>query len=211
MVDTHCHLGICEPPDEELVEAAAAAGVIRMLSVGVDEPGSREAIAAAERFDSVWACVGRHPNGASGFDDAAAAAIEELARHPRCAAVGETGLDFYRDRAAPADQRRAFLAQIAIARRVAKPLVVHLRDSAQTSDGQALAEAFELLAAEAAGVSVILHCFSGPARPGARGRRTRLVLLVRRQRHLSERGRAPRGRRARFPRSCSLSRPTRPS
>ena len=86
----------------------------------------------------MWACVGRHPNGAGGFDDDAAAEIERLARHPRCAAVGETGLDFYRDRSEPADQRHAFKAQIAIARRVAKPLVIHVRDSATTSDGEAL-------------------------------------------------------------------------
>ena len=163
MVDTHCHLGICEPPDEELVAAAEAAGVARMLTVGIDEDGSRAAVEAAERFDSVWACVGRHPNNAGGFGDESAAEIERLARHRRCAAVGETGLDFYRDRSDPVDQRHAFEAHIRIARRVAKPLVIHVRDSATTSDGEALRETFDILAAEAAGVTVVLHCFSGPA------------------------------------------------
>jgi TatD DNase family protein len=163
MVDTHCHLGLCEPPDAELVAEAARVGVRRMLTVGIDEAASEQAIAAAEAHEAVYAAVGRHPNGTTGFDDAAAARIEELAGHPRVAAVGETGLDFYRDRAARADQRHAFVAHVRIARRVAKPLVIHVRDGGATTDGEALAETFEILRAEATGVTVILHCFSAPA------------------------------------------------
>jgi len=163
VVDSHCHLGLCEPPDAELVAAARDAGVGRMLTVGIDEARSREAIAAAETYDEVFACVGRHPNGATGFGDSDAAEIEELAGHPRVAAVGETGLDYYRDRAPRADQHRAFRAHIEIARRVGKPLVIHVRDGGQTTDGEALADTFELLRAEATGVTVILHCFSATA------------------------------------------------
>jgi TatD DNase family protein len=163
MVDTHCHLGLCEPPDAELVAEAARVGVRRMLTVGIDEAASEQAIAAAEAYEAVYAAVGRHPNGTTGFDDAAAARIEELAGHPRVAAVGETGLDFYRDRAPRADQRHAFVAHVRIARRVAKPLVIHVRDGGATTDGEALAETFEILRAEATGVTVILHCFSAPA------------------------------------------------
>jgi TatD DNase family protein len=162
VIDTHCHLGLCKPPDAELVADAARVGVRRMLSVGIDEAGSAEAIATAERHEGVLACVGRHPNGAAGFDDGDAARIEELAAHPRVAAVGETGLDYYRDRAPRADQHRAFRAQIEIARRAAKPLVIHVRDGGQTTDGEALAQTFELLRAEATGVTVVLHCFSAP-------------------------------------------------
>ncbi len=162
MVDTHCHLGLCEPPDAELVAEAAQVGVRRMLSVGIDEAGSEEAIAVAEAYEAVYAAVGRHPNGTTGFDDAAAARIEELAAHPRVAAVGETGLDFYRDNAPRDDQRHAFEAHIRIARRVAKPLVIHVRDGGTTTDGEALADTFEILRAEAVGVTVILHCFSAP-------------------------------------------------
>lgn len=162
MIDTHCHLGLCGPEDAELVADAARVGVRRLLTVGIDEAGSEQAIAAAEVHDAVFAAVGRHPNGATGFDDAAAQRIEQLAAHPRVAAVGETGLDFYRDRAARSDQRHAFRAQIAIARRVSKPLVIHVRDGGATTDGEALAETFEILRAEAAGVTVILHCFSAP-------------------------------------------------
>ena len=163
MIDSHCHLGLCEPDSAELVADARQAGVRRLLSVGIDESGSREAIAAAEAHEEVFACVGRHPNGSEGFGDADAAAIEQLASHPRVAAVGETGLDYYRDRAPRDDQHRAFRAHIEIARRVAKPLVIHVRDSGQTTDGQALADTFDLLRAEATGLTVILHCFSAPA------------------------------------------------
>ena len=163
MIDTHCHLGLCKPDAAELVAAASREGVRRMLDVGIDEEGSRKAIANAEAHEEVLACVGRHPNGSAGFSDADAETIEQLAAHPRVAAVGETGLDYYRDYASREDQRRAFTAQIAIARRVAKPLVIHVRDSGQTTDGEALAQTIELLRAEAAGLTVVLHCFSAPA------------------------------------------------
>ena len=162
MIDTHCHLGLCEAPAAALVADANAVGVRRLLSVGIDEDAGAEAIATAERHEQVLAAVGRHPNGAGGFDDDAAARLERLAAHPRVAAVGETGLDYYRDRAPRDDQRRAFRAQIAIARRLAKPLVIHVRDGGRTTDGEALAETFATLRDEADGVTVILHCFSAP-------------------------------------------------
>jgi TatD DNase family protein len=161
VIDSHCHLGLSEASTLELVADAAAVGVRRLLDVGIDEMTSSEAIAAAETHEAVFAAVGRHPNGASGFDDSDAARIEELAMHPRVAAVGETGLDYYRDSTPPDDQRRSFLAHIAIARRLEKPLVIHVRDSATTTDGAALEQTFDILRAEAAGIGVILHCFSG--------------------------------------------------
>jgi TatD DNase family protein len=163
VVDTHCHLGLCEADDAELVAAAAAVGVERMLTVGIDVAASREAIAAAEAHPQVFAAVGWHPNGASGFNDDAAAQLAELATHPRVAAVGETGLDYYRDRAPRDEQRHAFEAQIGIARRVGKPLVIHVRDGAESTGGEALAEVFEVLGVQAEGVDVVLHCFSAPA------------------------------------------------
>ena len=163
MVDTHAHLGLCEPDDGELVAAAVEAGVTRILTVGIDVVASREAIVAAEAHPEVLACVGWHPNGATGFDDAAAAELEGLAAHPRVAAIGETGLDYYRERAPREAQRRAFEVQIEIARAVGKPLVIHVRDGAESTGGEALAEVFELLGAQAEGVTVILHCFSAPA------------------------------------------------
>jgi TatD DNase family protein len=156
VIDSHTHLDLCEPPNSELVAAAEAAGVTRLLTVGIDGASCRAALAAAEDFPQVYASVGRHPNAAKGFDDADLAELRGLAAHERCLAIGETGLDFYRDGAPRADQQRAFAAQIALARETGKPLVIHTR----AADAQTLAQ----LAAEAQGLSVVLHCFSMPDR-----------------------------------------------
>jgi TatD DNase family protein len=161
VVDTHAHLGLCEPDDAELVASAEEAGVNRILTVGLGEDSNPGAVAAAEEHEAVFAAVGRHPNSAAGFDDEAAAGIERLAADDAVVAVGETGLDFYRDGSPREDQRRAFEAQIEIARRVAKPLVIHVRDGSGPDD-DAVAEVFATLGAKAAGVTVILHCFSAP-------------------------------------------------
>jgi TatD DNase family protein len=161
VVDTHAHLALCEPPETELIDSARDAGVKRILTVGLGEDSNPGVAASARANDEVFASVGRHPNSAAGFDDAAARAIEELCSEPGVVAVGETGLDFYRDRSDPDDQRRAFAAQIAIAKRAGKALVVHLRDAEGSED--AVSEAFEVLEREGDGLDVILHCFSaGP-------------------------------------------------
>jgi TatD DNase family protein len=152
VVDSHTHLDMCDPPDAELVAAAVDAGVSRIVTIGIDGASSRAALAAAEDFPQVYAAVGRHPNSAAGFDDGDLAELAALAAHPKCVAVGETGLDFYREGAPAADQERAFRAQIALARSIGKPLVIHTR----AAEDQTL----ELLEAEAGGVRVILHCFS---------------------------------------------------
>ncbi|MDE3132472.1 MAG: TatD family hydrolase [Acidobacteriota bacterium] len=156
MVDSHTHLSSCAQPDDELVAAALAAGVTRIVTIGTDAEDSAAALAAAERFPEVYAAVGHHPNEATGFGDADYAALERLARHPRCVAIGETGLDYYREHAPHVDQARAFRAQIELARAVAKPLVIHTREA----DADTLA----MLDEHAAGVKVILHCFSMAAR-----------------------------------------------
>ena len=156
MIDSHTHLDLCEDPDSLLVERAVAAGVKKMLTVGTDGSTCRAALASAEAFPQVWAAIGRHPNYAKGFDDADLAELQALAEHPRCLAIGETGLDFYRDYAPRADQERAFSAQIALARETGKPLVIHSR--------AAEAETLDQLAREGDGVQVIMHCFSMPTR-----------------------------------------------
>ncbi len=161
MVDTHAHLGLCEPSEEKLVDAARAGGVRRILTVGLGEDSNPDAVASAEAHEGVFASVGRHPNGAGGFAQGAAEAIEQLCEQPGVVAVGETGLDFYRDRSDPEDQRRAFAAQIEIASRTDKALVIHLRD--KDGSEEAFSEAFATLEERAQGVRVILHCFSaGP-------------------------------------------------
>jgi TatD DNase family protein len=130
--------------------------------VGMDEASNAKAVGAAEAHREVFACVGRHPNEASGFDDRAAGEIERLASHPRVRAIGETGFDYYRDRAPREDQRRAFEAQIELARRLDRARVIHVRDGAETTDGEALADTFELLRSRAQDATVVLHCFSAP-------------------------------------------------
>jgi len=156
VIDSHTHLDACAPPDEELVAAAVGAGVTKMLTVGTDGASCRRALAAAEAFPQVYAAIGRHPNSAHGFDAADLAELRALAEHPRCVAIGETGLDFYRDRAPHADQDRAFEAQIALAAEEDKPLVIHTREADDAT--------LDMLAARASGVRVIMHCFSMPAR-----------------------------------------------
>jgi TatD DNase family protein len=156
VIDSHTHLELCEPPDAELVAAATAAGVTHILTVGIDGASCRAALAAAEAFPQVYAAIGRHPNAAKGFDGADLAELRALAAHERCRAIGETGLDFYREGAPHEDQERAFAAQIALARETAKPLVIHSRAAAQ--------QTLDQLAAEADGVSVVMHCFSMPER-----------------------------------------------
>jgi len=152
MIDSHTHLHVCKPADHELVAAAVDAGVTRMLTVGTSSGTCREALEAAERFPQVLAAIGRHPNDAAGFDDADLAELHALAAHPRCAAIGETGLDYYRDYAPREDQLRAFVGQIDLARVAGKPLVIHTR-AAEDDTIQTLLE-------HAAGVEVILHCFT---------------------------------------------------
>jgi TatD DNase family protein len=152
VIDSHTHLDFCEPPNTELVAAASEAGVARMITVGTTGASCRAALEAAEDFPQVYAAVGRHPNEATGFDDADLAELKALAAHPKCVAIGETGLDYYRDYAPRADQERAFTAQIELARETGKPLVIHTRAADE--------DTLRMLDERAAGVRVILHCFS---------------------------------------------------
>jgi TatD DNase family protein len=162
MIDSHTHLVLCDRPEAELVAAAGEAGVERLLTVGMDAETNPTSIGAAERHEAVFAAVGRHPNEATGFDDAAIAEIARLGAHEKVRAIGETGLDYYRDGAPAADQRRAFAAQIEIARELDLPIVIHARDPEGSSE--AIDEIFATLDARAAGHPVILHCFSAPQR-----------------------------------------------
>ena len=154
MIDSHTHLDSCAPDDAELVAAATRVGVTRILTIGQDGATGRAALAAAERFPQVYAAIGHHPNQATGFDANHLAEITALASHERCRAIGETGLDDFRDYAPRADQERAFHAQIDLARDLGKPLVIHTRAAED--------DTIATLRTRAAGVDVILHCFSMP-------------------------------------------------
>ena len=156
MIDSHTHLDRGPAPEAELVAAAREAGVRRILTIGIDERSRAAALAAADRFDEVYAAVGHHPNNATGYSDAITDELREQAAHPRCLAIGETGLDDYRDYAPRPDQERAFAAQIELAHELGKPLVIHTRAAEDDTIGT--------LAEHARGLEVILHCFSMPAR-----------------------------------------------
>jgi TatD DNase family protein len=152
MVDTHCHLDHCEQPVPHLVSHARKEGVERIMAIGMTGESCRHALAAADVHDEVFACLGRHPHESEGFDDAGLAELEELSAHPKARAIGETGLDYKRDYSPREDQRRAFIAQIELARSLGRPLVIHTRFAAD--------DTLDLLAEHADGVPVIIHCFS---------------------------------------------------
>jgi len=156
VIDSHTHLTSCAPQPEQLVAAAERVGVRRMLTVGTDSDSCRAALQIAEDFPQVYVAVGRHPNHATGFDDADLAELEALAAHPRCRAIGETGLDFHRQTASREDQERAFAAHMQLARATGKPLVIHTR----AADDDTLS----MLGGQAEGLRVIMHCFSMPDR-----------------------------------------------
>jgi TatD DNase family protein len=156
VIDSHTHLDRGPAPEAELVAAAREAGVSRILTIGIDERSRAAALAAAEQHDEVYAAIGQHPNNATGYDEAITEQLREQAAHPRCLAIGETGLDDYRDYAPRLDQERAFRAHIELARELGKPLVIHTRAAEDDTIGT--------LATHADGLAVILHCFSMPAR-----------------------------------------------
>ena len=156
MIDSHTHLDSCAPPNEELLRDARRVGVRRILTVGMDAESCRTAIAAAERFPEVYVAVGRHPNSAEGYDDRVTEVLRAFAAHERCRAIGETGLDYFRDRAGREDQLRAFHAQLELARELGKPVVIHTRAAED--------DTIRTLRERAEGLDVILHCFSMPDR-----------------------------------------------
>ena len=156
MVDTHCHLDSCKPPDSELVERARAAGLTRIATVGMHDESIAAALRAANDFDDVYAIVGRHPHYTEGWADGDIDAIERAAADPRARAIGETGLDYFRDHSPHEDQQRAFEAQIDLAARTGLPLVIHTREAED--------DTFALLRERAGELTVILHCFSAPSR-----------------------------------------------
>ncbi len=153
LTDSHCHLEMIADAAGAVAEARAA-GVATMVTIGIDAASSRRATELAAQYDGVYATIGLHPHEAAALDEALLAELEGLARGPRVVAVGECGLDYYRDLAPRAAQRRAFSAQIDLARRLGLALVVHVREAGD--------EAMSQLAEEAAGLTVIMHCFSLP-------------------------------------------------
>jgi TatD DNase family protein len=151
VIDTHAHLDALDDP-AAAVERARAAGVSRILTVGTDVAGSRRALELSDAHKGVFGILGIHPHEAG---DAAPDAVEEIHRlesHPKAVAVGEVGLDYYRDYAPRDAQRRLFDAQLAMAADLGLPVVIHTR--AADADTRAALDGFS--------GTVVLHCFSSP-------------------------------------------------
>ena len=151
MIDTHAHLTSLEDADEAVARAAEA-GVERVLTVGTDVDDCRRALSLAERHDGVHAILGIHPHGAGTATTDDLAALGDLLRHPKAVAVGETGLDWYRDYAPRDDQHRLFASQLELASELGKPVVIHTR----AADDDTLAALGDFTG------TVVLHCFSSP-------------------------------------------------
>ena len=151
MIDTHAHLAALDSPDA-VVDRAAAAGVTRILTVGTDVEDSRSNLLLAETHAGVYAILGIHPHAAGDTKDEDIAALRELLAHPKAVAVGETGLDWFRDYAPRDAQQRLFAQQLELASELGKPVVIHTR----AADDDTLAA----LAGHSG--TVVLHCFSSP-------------------------------------------------
>lgn len=156
VVDTHVHLNLdsYDGDREEVIARARAAGVEFMVNVGFDVATSRESIELARSHEFIYASVGVHPHDAASLDDGALDELRRLARRPKVVAIGETGLDYYRDLSPREDQRAAFRSQIRLSRELGLPLIVHNREALE----DVLAIVDEEGAGEAGGV---MHCFPG--------------------------------------------------
>lgn len=156
LFDTHAHLHVPEFADDlpAVLERARAAGVQRLVTIGTDVGTTTAAIALAAELDGVWATAGIHPHDAAEADEIAFAEIERLAHDPHVVAIGEIGLDFFRNLSPRDAQERTFRHLLDLARRLGKPAVMHCRD--------AHAETLAILEDEGVReIGGIMHCFSG--------------------------------------------------
>jgi TatD DNase family protein len=147
LIDTHAHLG---DHAAAVLERARAAGVTRVIDVATTIAGARATLQRAEAHDGVYACLGVHPHEAAEPGDLDE--LRELLEHPRAVALGETGLDYYRDYAPHEAQQRLFEAQLALALELGKPVVIHTRSADDDTRARLLAH----------DGPVVLHCFSSP-------------------------------------------------
>lgn len=159
ITDTHCHLDFPDFAEEieAVVARAEAAGVRRLITISTRVRKVAIYRALAERFANVWFTVGTHPNSAAEEPDVALAEVLAGADHAKCVAIGEAGLDYYYDKATPAQQQASFRMQIEAARITGLPLVIHARD-ADDDMAAILSEGFR-----ARPYSCVMHCFSSSA------------------------------------------------
>lgn len=156
LFDTHVHLNAEQYKEDlvEVIERAQSEGVVNMIVVGFDRPTIEKAIALVEQYDFLYAAVGWHPVDAIDMTEADLEWIEELAAHPKVVALGEMGLDYYWDKSPKEIQKEVFRKQIALAKRVKLPIIIHNREATQ--------DIVNILKEEGAKeVGGVMHCFSG--------------------------------------------------
>lgn len=151
-MDCHCHLDSLDDPLEALGDARTE-GVLAIVAVGTDVESSRRSVELALDHHDVWAAVGLHPHDAEALDDATATRLRDLAASPRVVAVGETGLDYYRDMSSRARQAEVFQWHISLAKELNKALVVHMREAHE--------DVYRILGEEGPPDRLVFHCFSG--------------------------------------------------
>lgn len=156
-VDTHCHLDDAKLIDniEEIVREFRAANVGIVINMGCDAATSEIVKSQAERFDGVYFAAGIHPSDVKGATEKDLDEIAALFTHPKCVAVGEIGLDYYRDTSFKDKQKEFFVRQIALAKKAGLPVNVHVRD--------AMGDALEILKANRENLTNggVMHCYSG--------------------------------------------------
>jgi TatD DNase family protein len=135
MIDSHCHLDfdVFDNQRDKIIAEADAAGIHTIVNIGVDVPSSKRSIALAERYDCIYATVGIHPHDARKVGGRTIDELRELSRHPRVIAIGEIGLDYYRDMSPRNVQQRVFREQLELASEVDLPVVIHTRESFEDS------------------------------------------------------------------------------
>ena len=146
LCDTHCHLNFdnFDMDREEVLTRAKAAGVIRILNPGVDEATSHQAVEYTQDFPEVFAAAGIHPNSAQSWSDHSLVMLQELAANEKVVAIGEIGLDYYRNLASKLLQQQIFSYQLALAAEMDLPVIIHIRDSSE-DDRSASQDALEIL------------------------------------------------------------------
>ncbi len=156
LFDTHAHLNDKKFAQDisEVLERAAGNQVKYIINVGYDLESSKKAVEIAEKYPNNYAAVGIHPHDAKNYDANVEKALEHLAANKKVVAIGETGLDYYRNLSSKEVQREVFKKQIKLAKRINKPIIIHDRDAHK--------EVMDILKEEGASdVGVVLHCFSG--------------------------------------------------
>ncbi len=158
MIDTHTHLDLkdFDKDRRQVIESALSNGVQKIINVAFDLKSSQRSVQLAEEFEQIYAAVGFHPHDAKDLNQKSLEGIERLAAHAKVIAIGEIGLDFYRNLSPPEDQTRAFKDQIALAKSLNLPIVVHSREAHD--------ETLEILKdTNAQQVGGVLHSFTGTA------------------------------------------------